>query len=144
MQDQRDDGGAHAVEDRGDPRQAAEVDVERAQRSHDDEVRENERPAARPRAPEAAAEVGEPDADLDGERARERLADRDALTHFFLRHPALTAHHLALHLTHESDGTAETEEAEPQVATDAVADLHAVVRRFRLRPRILPAGECNA
>ena len=70
VEDQCDDGGTHAVEDRGHPRQPSEVDVERAERRDDDEVRQDERPAAGPGPPEAAADVRDPDADLDGEGAR--------------------------------------------------------------------------
>src|SRR5436309_10838636 len=89
VEDQGDDGGTHAVEDRGHPRQPSEVDVERAERRDDDEVRQDERPAAGPRAPEPPANVRDPDANLDGEGAGQRLAHRDALAHFLLREPLL-------------------------------------------------------
>jgi hypothetical protein len=147
MQDQRDDGRAHAVEDRGDPGQAAEVDVERAQQRDDHEVRQNECPAARPRAPEAAAQIGGPDADLDGERAGQRLADRDALTHLALRHPAAIADQLALHLADEGDGAAEAEQPEPQVVANEIPNRNAT--RIVMIHRGLPPGrrldesECN-
>src|SRR5438445_3461163 len=87
VQDQRDNGRAHAVEDSRHPWQPAEVDVERPERRDDDEVRQDERPPAGPRTPEAAADVGNPDADLGREGSRERLTDGDALTYLLLDQP---------------------------------------------------------
>src|SRR5205807_355190 len=83
---------------------AAEMDVERAQRGHDDEVRKDERPAAGPGPPEAAADVRDPDADLDRERAGQGLADGDPFAHLLLAEPFLFADHFALHLSDERDG----------------------------------------
>ena len=85
MQDQRDHRRADAVEDRRHRLQVAEIDVERAERGDDHEVRQDEGPAAGPGAPEAAAQIGDVDADLDRERPRQRLADRDGLAHLLLR-----------------------------------------------------------
>src|SRR5437879_13894057 len=108
------------------------MDVERSQRGHDDEVREDERPAARPRPPEATTDVGDPDADLDRERTRQGLADRDPFPHLLLGEPFLFADHLALHLSDERDRTAEADEAEAQVVADELANRHAVVGLFRV------------
>jgi len=86
--------------------------------------------AHRPRPPEAAADVRDPDADLDRERAGQGLADGDPFPHLLLREPFLFADHLALHLTDERDGTAKPEEAEAKVIPDELADRHALLRRF--------------
>src|SRR5947209_82357 len=125
MQDQRDNCRAHAVEDGRHPWQPAEVDVERPERRDDDEVRQDERPPAGPRTPEAAADVGNPDADLDREGSRERLTDGDALTHLLLGQPLPLADHLAFHLADERDGAAEAEQAEAQIVPDKLPDGHA-------------------
>ncbi len=58
MQDQRDDRRTDAIEDRGDRLEVAEIDIERAQRGNDDEVRQDEGPAAGPGAPKSAAQIG--------------------------------------------------------------------------------------
>ena len=57
MEDERDDRRADAVEDGGDRLEVAEIDVERAQRGDDNEVRQDEGPAADPGAPETAAQI---------------------------------------------------------------------------------------
>src|SRR5438876_308690 len=124
MQNERDHRGADAVEDRGDGRQPFEADVERPERGDDDEVRQDERPASGPRAPESAADVRDPDADLDGERSGEGLADRDPLAHLLFRQPLLLADELSFHLTDQCDGAAEAEEAETQVVLDELLDGH--------------------
>src|SRR5207237_8413751 len=54
VEDERDDGGTDAVKDRGHGRESLEVDVERGEARDNDEVRQDEGPAAGPRAPEAA------------------------------------------------------------------------------------------
>ena len=78
-----------------------------------------------PRTPEAAADVGNPDADLDREGSREGLTDGDALAHLLLGQPLPLADHLAFHLADERDGAAEAEEAEAQIVPDKLADGHA-------------------
>jgi len=125
VQDERDDGRAHAVEDRAHRRQPAEMHVEGGQRRHDDDVRQDERPPSGPGAPESAADVGEPDADLDGQRAGQGLADGDALPHLVARHPLPIGDELALHLPHERDGPAEAEEAQAQEVEDELANRDA-------------------
>src|SRR6266487_4514896 len=96
---------AHSVEDRLHRGESAIMDVQRAEHGDDDEVRQDEGPAARPRAPEAPANIRDPDTDLDGQGARQRLADRDALSHLLLGQPLPLANQLPLHLPHEGDGT---------------------------------------
>jgi len=73
----------------------------------------------------AAADVGNPDADLDREGSREGLTDGDALAHLLLGQPLPLADHLAFHLADERDGAAEAEEAEAQIVPDKLADGHA-------------------
>jgi hypothetical protein len=116
------------------------VHVERAQRRHDDEVRENEGPAARPRAPEAAAQIRKPYTDLDGERTRERLADGDAFSHLVLGDPALAADQLALHLAHQGNRTAEAEETQAEVVPDEVFDGNAPRGRLLRHDALLLRG----
>src|SRR6266545_4051600 len=113
---------AVTVENVGDRGESLESDVKRPERRHDHKVRQDERPSARPRPPEATANVRDPDADLDRERTRQRLAYRDALAHLVLGEPPLVADQLALHLADEGDGAAEAEEAEPEVVPDELAD----------------------
>src|SRR5439155_1604295 len=78
-----------------------------------------------PSTPEAAADIGNPDADLDREGPREGLTDGDALAHLLLGQPLPLADHLAFHLADERDGAAEAEEAEAQIVPDELADGHA-------------------
>src|SRR4029077_6152941 len=92
----------------------------------DDEVGQDEGPAARPRAPEAPADVGDPDADLDGQGTRQRLADRDALAHLLLGQPLSLADQLPLPLAHEGDGPAESDEPKAQIVSDELSDRHAL------------------
>ena len=72
------------------------------------------------------ADVRDPDADLDRERAGERLAHRDGLAHLFLGQPAALGDELALHLTDEGDRAAETEQPEPQEVSNEVANRNAL------------------
>ena len=88
------------------------MDIQRAEHGHDDEVGQDEGPAAGPGAPEASADVRDPDAHLDGEGPREGLADRDPLAHLLFGEPLPLGHQLALHLPDERDGAAEAEETE--------------------------------
>src|SRR5207249_11142201 len=105
--------------------------VERAHGRDDDEVRQDERPSSGPGAPEAAPNVRDPDADLDRQRTRQRLADGDALAHLLFAEPPLVADQLALHLAHERDRTAEAKDTEAQIIPDELADRHAVRRLLR-------------
>src|SRR5436309_13475193 len=106
------------------------MDVERAQRGHDDEVRKDERPAAGPGPPEAAADGRDPDADLDRERAGQGLADGDAFAHLLLREPYRSADHFALHLTDHRDGTAKRQAAEAKVMPHELAARHPLLGRL--------------
>jgi len=92
----------------------AEIDVERAERSHDDEIGENEGPAADPSSPKSAAQISDVDTDLDRQRSRHRLADRNRFTHLLLAKPAALGDDLALHLADQRHGTAESQQAQPE------------------------------
>src|SRR5438552_1053113 len=98
MQDERDNRGADAVEDRGDGLQGPEMNVERAERSHDHEVGKDERPTAGPSSPEATAEIGNVDTHLDREWPWQRLAQGNGFAHLFLCHPGALSDEFALHL----------------------------------------------
>src|ERR1700748_2722476 len=101
MQDQRDHGLSHAIEDASDGLQVAEIDIERTQRGDDDEVWQDESPSSGPCAPEAAAQIGDVDADLDRKRSGKRLADGNSLAHLLLRQPLLSVDEFALHLANQ-------------------------------------------
>ena len=122
MKDERDNHGCDAIEDGGHPRQVAEMHVERTQQRDDDEVGRDERPSACPGAPETATHVGGEDADLDRQRSRHRLADRDGVTHFGFGEPASLVDQLSLHLAAQRHGAAETERAEPEEIADDAED----------------------
>src|SRR5207244_950303 len=94
----------------------------------DQEVREDERPTAGPGPPEPAADVRDPDADLDGQWPGQRLTDGDALAHLLLRQPFLLAHQLAIHLANEGHGASESQDAEPQEIPNEVANGNALRR----------------
>src|SRR2546426_11945513 len=147
MEDERDDGGADAVEDRRHGRESLEVDVERGEARDDDEVRQDEGPAAGPRAPEAAAYIRDPDPGLDGERPGQRLADGDALAHLLLRQPLLLTHQLAFHLPDQRDRPTEAEQAEPQVVPNEITNRDTLGRLFGRHHRVSSSEalqECNA
>ena len=122
MEDQRDHGGADAVKDCRHRFEVAERDVERAERGDDDEVRQDEGPAARPRAPETRAQVGDVDPDLDRQRTGQRLADRDGLAHLLLGEPAAAADEFALHLCDKRHRASEADRPEAQEVAHDFAD----------------------
>jgi len=72
-------------------------------------------PAHAPRSP---ANIGDPDANLDSQRPRERLTDRDAFAHLLLGQPLPLPDQFPLHLAHESDGTAEADRPKAEVVAD--------------------------
>ena len=106
MENERDDGRADAVKHGRHGGKVAEMDVERTESGDDDEIGKDEGPATSPRAPKAGAQVGDVDADLDGERSRERLTYRNGLPHLLLGQPFPVTNKLSLHLADERDGTA--------------------------------------
>ena len=122
MEYERYDGGADPVKHGHHRGKVAEMDVECTQSGDDDEIRKDERPAAGPRAPKAGAQVGDVDADLDGERSRERLTYRNGLPHLLLGQPFPFANKLSLHLADERDGTAEAEQPQPEEIGHHLAD----------------------
>ena len=67
-----------------------------------------------PRAPKAGAQVGDVDADLDGERSRERLTYRNGLPHLLLGEPFSVGDKLLLHLADERHGTAGPQQPKAQ------------------------------
>src|SRR5205085_10646725 len=118
------------VKDTGHRLQVAEVDEERERQSDDDEVWKHEGPPAGPGAPISAAQIGDIDADLDGERSRKRLADRDRLAHLAFGEPLAVIDKFALHLSHQRNRSAEAQKTEPQEVTYQFGDLP-LCRRFR-------------
>src|SRR5713101_2756354 len=121
VQDQGDHGGTHAVEDCRQDRQPAEVNVKRAKCGHYDEVRQDERPSARPRSPKAAAQIGDENSDLDRERSRKRLAYCYSVAHLVAAQPLPLLHELSLHLSAQCYWSAEAKRAEAQVVKNKVA-----------------------
>src|SRR5215472_15030952 len=103
------------------------MDVEGTERGDDHEVREDKGPASSPRTPESRTQIGDIDADLDGERSRQGLADCDRFAHLLLGQPFSLCNKLALHLADERDWTAEPEYAETQKINNDLAD--SAVRR---------------
>src|SRR5262249_2246321 len=83
----------------------AEVDIKGPERRNDHEIRQDEGPSADPGSPKAAPQIGDIDADLDGERSRQRLTDGDRLAHLFLGRPAAVRNELPPHLAYERDGS---------------------------------------
>jgi hypothetical protein len=129
MENESYDRWAHAIENRGHGFQVAKIDVESPKRRHDYEVWQDEGPTSCPRAPEAGAQVGDINADLDRERPRQRLANRDRLAHLFFGQPTPFVRQFAAHLTDQRDRTAEAEQAK---AEKVPHDLHdPVPRSFR-------------
>jgi hypothetical protein len=90
------------------------MDVKGAQRRNDQEIRQDERPSARPRTPEAAAQIRDVNSDLDRQRSGKRLADGDGLAHLLLSEPPAVRDELALHLADERHRPAEAEAAQAQ------------------------------
>ena len=129
MQDERDDGGADAIEDAVHALQVAEMHKERAKRRHDQEIRQDEGPSACPGAPEAAAQIGDEDADLNGERPWQGLADGDRLAHLLARQPFPLADQFPFHLADKGDRAAEAHKAEAQ----EVEGRGLGPRRYRVR-----------
>src|SRR5438105_15268224 len=99
-----------------------EMDVERTQSRDDDEIGKDERPATGPRAPKAGAQVGDIDADLNGERSRERLTYRKGLLHLLLGQPFPFANKLSLHLADKRDETTEPEQPQTEAIGHHLAD----------------------
>src|SRR5690349_23129258 len=98
MEDQRDNRRADTVEDSRDWLEIAKIDVQSTESGDDHKVRKDESPAADPGAPKTAAQIGDIDSDLNGERSRQRLADRDGFAHLLFAEPATLGDELALHL----------------------------------------------
>src|SRR5262252_1465264 len=105
------------------------MDVEGTERGDDHEVREDKGPASSPRTPESGTQVRDIDADLDGERSRQGLADRDRFAHLLLGQPFPLCDKLALHLTDQRYRSAEPEQAETQKINNDLAE--SAVRRCR-------------
>ena len=137
MKNERDDGRTHAVEDGCNRLQVAEIDIESAQGSYDDEVRQDEGPAAGPGAPEATAQVGNVDSHLNCERPGQRLTNRDRLAHLLLGEPFAVVDQFAFHLADQRNRAAKTEATEPQEVAHQFADpaFWNDCRRRHFRPR---------
>src|SRR5437867_27249 len=100
------------------------MDVQGAQGGHDEEVRQNEGPATSPGSPEPAAQIGDVDPYLDGERPWQRLAHGDPFAEFVFRQPLSFFDQLFFHLPAERDGSAKTERPEAEVIAHQVSDPH--------------------
>ena len=122
MQDEGDDGRTDAIEDAAHAFQVAEMHEERAERRHDQKIRQDECPTASPGPPKAAAQISDEDSDLNGERPGQRLADRDRLAHLLAGQPLALANKLALHLADKRHWPAEAHEAEAQEIKGQVSD----------------------
>src|SRR6202521_578076 len=110
MENERDDSRAHPVKHSRHGGEVAEMHVERTESGDDDEIGKDEGPATCTRAPKAGAQVGDVDAELDGERSRERLTYRNGLPHLLLGQPFSVFDKLLFHLADQRDGTAEPKE----------------------------------
>jgi hypothetical protein len=126
MENERDHRRADAVKDRRHPREAAEMHIERAERRDHEKIRQDEGPAAGPRAPESAFHVGDENPDLYRERPGQRLRDRDRIAHLLLAQPVLLLHKLFLHEAAQRNRPAETKRAEPQEIEHDLAQRPAI------------------
>jgi hypothetical protein len=120
MDDQRDDRRADPVEQRGHPAKAAKVHVERTERTDDQEIGQDEGPAAGPGSPEPAAHVGDENPDLDRQRPGQRLRYRDGVAHLLPGDPALVADQLLFHQPDQRHRAAKTDRPEPEEIKDDV------------------------
>jgi len=121
MEDERDHCRTDAIEDRRHWLQVAQRHVKRTQGGDNDEIGQDERPSAGPCAPEAGPQIGRVDANLDGKRPRQGLADGDGFAHLLVGEPALLRHQLALHLTDQRHRPAEAQKAQTQEVTHELA-----------------------
>src|SRR5579885_3701578 len=103
--------------------------VKRSQCRDHHEIRQDKGPAAGPGAPEAAAQIGDEDPDLDGERPRQGLADGDGVPHLLAAEPALLCYEFLLHQTDERHRPAETHGSEPQEIADELGNAACRCRR---------------
>src|SRR5215469_3358361 len=126
MKDQGDDGRAHAVEDRGHPGQPTEMDVKRAKPRDDQEIRQDKGPAAGPRTPEPAPQIGDEDADLDREGTGQRLADGHGIAHLLPGQPLAFTYELPFHQADKRHRPAEPQSAETEEINDDFAERTAV------------------
>src|SRR5438270_3957506 len=110
MKNERYDGRADPVKHSRYGGKVAEMDIERTESRDDDEIGKDEGPATSPCAPKAGSQVGDVDADLDGERSRERLTYRNGLPHLLLGEPFSVGDKLLLHLADERHGTAKPQQ----------------------------------
>src|SRR5215469_10777988 len=122
MEDKRNDGRADPVKNRRHPRKSAEMDIERAERSHNQEIGQNEGPAACPGAPEATAKIRGKNTDLNSEGPGKRLRDSDGVPHLLLSKPTSVLNELLLHQPTQCHWTAETEGSETEKISDEFAD----------------------
>ena len=118
----------------------AEIDVEGPESCDDDEVRQDESPTPGPGAPEAATQVGDIDADLNGKRSRQGLANRDRLAHLLLGEPFAVVDQLTtLHLADQGNRAAKAKKSKAEEIAHQLADPAAWNGRCRRRhPRPPP------
>ncbi len=113
--------------------------VQGRERGHNDEVGQDEGPAAGPRAPSSSAQVRHIDADLDRKRTGERLADGDGFAHLLPGEPVSVRNQLAFHLTHEGDGSAKAQQPQAEEIAHQPGDPAALVVMHRGALRNWPA-----
>jgi len=90
------------------------VHVQRTQSGNDQKIRQDERPAARPRPPEAAAQIRDEDAHLDRERSRQRLTYGDRFAHLLFAQPTALGDQFAFHLANQGHGSTKAEQPQAQ------------------------------
>src|SRR6516225_5189974 len=102
------------------------MDIECAERCDDEEIGQDEGPAPGPRAPEAAAQIGDEDADLDRQRPGQRLADRNGVAPLISGQPLAFLYELLFHQADKRHRSAEPQRAEAQEIGDYLAERPAL------------------
>ena len=112
--DDRDDGGAGAVERACDPGQAAGSGVDRRRDHHHDERRSDERGGGDERPGQAGPQPADVHRQLRRQRARRELGKGQGLLEPVLAEPAPLGHQVPAHPFGERDGATEAGEPEAQ------------------------------
>src|SRR6516162_5434875 len=97
------------------------MDVKRPEHRDDQKVRQDKCPATGPRTPEAAPQIGDKDADLDRQRTRQRLADRNGVAQLLPGQPLAFTHELLFHESDERHRSAEPQSSEAEEIKDDLA-----------------------
>src|SRR5439155_10298979 len=131
--DDRDHRSPDAVENALHPREPAVAEVERREREHHEERRQDEGDAHQRRPGHAGAHPSEVDRELRRERPRRELREGEPLDVVLPRDPAALVDEVALHVADERDRSAEAECAE---AEEIAEQLTEAARRRRGRHRL--------